>query len=143
MMARKLGAGLTKRQFVAAGGATAAVATIGAPAILKAADKPIVIGHQLDQTGVLASYAPWYDRAAKGAIDRINKVGGIGGRQVKYAVENTASKVETGLPAIEKLVKREGADFILGSLHSGIALGSTKVCKNLNTLYFVAAHAVE
>ncbi|GIL02013.1 MAG: ABC transporter substrate-binding protein [Alphaproteobacteria bacterium] len=143
MMAKKLGAGLSRRQFVAAGGATAAVATIGAPAILKAADKPIVIGHQLDQTGVLASYAPWYDRAAKGAIDRINKAGGIGGRQVNYAVENTASKVEIGLPAIEKLVKREGADFILGSLHSGIALGSTKVCKNLNTLYFVAAHAEE
>lgn len=135
--------GLTRRRLFIAGGATVAAATIGAPAILKAAGKPIVIGHQLDQTGILASYAPWYDRAAKGAIDRINKAGGIDGRQIKYVVENTASKVEIGLPAIEKLVKREESDFILGSLHSGVALGSTKICKSLNTIYFSAAHAEE
>src|SRR5690606_36487561 len=42
-----------------------------------------------------------------------------------------------------KLVKREGADFVLGSLHSGIALGSTKVAKSLDTIYFSAAHAEE
>jgi branched-chain amino acid transport system substrate-binding protein len=143
MTTRKSDAGLTRRQLMVTGGATVAVATIGTPAILKAADKPIVIGHQLDQTGVLASYAPWYDRAAKGAVDRINKAGGIGGREVKYVVENTASKVEVGLPALEKLVKREGADFVLGSLHSGISLGSTKVAKSLNTIYFAAAHAEE
>ena len=143
MTTRKSDAGLTRRHLMVTGGATVAVATIGAPAILRAADKPIVIGNQLDQTGVLASYAPWYDRAAKGAVDRINKAGGIGGREVKYVVENTASKVEVGLPALEKLVKREGADFVLGSLHSGIALGSTKLAKNLNTIYFAAAHAEE
>ena len=140
---KKRGAELTRRRIVLAGSATIAVAAVGAPTILKAANKPIVIGHQLDQTGILAVYAPWYDRAAKGAIDRINKLGGIAGRPVKYVVENTASKVDTGLAAIEKLVKREESDFILGCLHSGVALGSTKICKGLNTLYFSAAHAEE
>ena len=135
--------GFSRRDLLLSGGAAGAAATFGSPTILKAANNPIVIGHQLDQTGILAAYAPWYDRAAKGAIDRINKAGGIGGRQVRYAVENTASKLDIGVPAIEKLVKREESDFILGCLHSGIALGSTKVCKALNTLYFSAAHAEE
>jgi branched-chain amino acid transport system substrate-binding protein len=135
--------GPSRRVVLAGGSVLTGAAAIGFPTILKASTKPIVIGHQLDQTGVLASYAPWYDKAAKGAIDRINKAGGIAGRQVKYVIENTASKVEIGVPAIEKLVKREESDFILGCLHSGIALGSTKVVKALNTLYFSAAHAEE
>jgi branched-chain amino acid transport system substrate-binding protein len=138
-----VGTELTRRRLVLASGVAMAAAAVGAPTVLRAANKPIVIGHQLDQTGILAVYAPWYDRAAKGAIDRINKAGGIDGRQVKYVVENTASKVDIGLAAIEKLVNREESDFILGALHSGIALGSTKICKSLNTLYFSAAHAEE
>lgn len=136
----------TRRRFMQTAGVSGAVVatgTLGFPNILKAATKPIVIGHQSDQTGILASYAVWYDRAAKAAVARINEMGGIDGREVKYVVENTGSKVETGVPVMEKLVKREEADFILGSLHSGIALGSTKLARDLDTLYFSSAHAQE
>lgn len=142
----KPASGWTRRRIVrtaGAGGAAIATGAMGFPSILKAAKTPIIIGHQLDQTGILAPYGVWYDKAAKAAIDRINNMGGIDGRQVKYVLENTGSKVETGIPVIEKLVTREGADFILGSLHSGIALGSTGLCKDLQTLYFASAHAQE
>lgn len=144
--AQKPACSWTRRRFIqtaGVGGAVLASASLGFPNILRAAGKPIIIGHQLDQTGILASYGVWYDKAAKAAVERINKMGGIAGREVKYVAENTGSKVETGVPVVEKLVKRDDADFILGSLHSGIALGSTQVAKNLETLYFASAHARE
>lgn len=133
--------GLTRRRFVQASGAglAAAAASTSFPAILKAAKKPLVIGLQTEMTGILATTGYWYDKAAKAAVARVNKMGGIAGRKVEYVVENTTSKVDVGVPAIEKLVKRGGADFIIGSIHTGIAIGSAKLCRDLKTLYFSCA----
>src|ERR1700690_1159799 len=110
-MRKVVGTDMTRRRLVLASGVAMAAAVVGAPAVLRAANKPSVIGHPLDQTGILAVYAPWHDRAAKGAIDRINKAGGIDGRQVKYVVDKTASKVHIVLASFEKLVKKKVINF--------------------------------
>src|SRR3977135_1537194 len=55
------------------------------------ASGPIVIGHHCDLTGVISSWGFWHDKAAKAAVDIINKGGGLAGRKVELVTEDTES----------------------------------------------------
>jgi len=84
---------LTRRGFLEcalAGGAAAGTAnlTITHDAFAQASG-PIVIGHHCDLTGAISSWGVWHDKAAKAAVDLINKDGGIAGRKVALATEDT------------------------------------------------------
>ena len=50
-----------------------------------------MIGHHCDLTGVISSWGFWHDKAAKAAVDIINKGGGIAGRKVELVTEDTES----------------------------------------------------
>ena len=50
-----------------------------------------MIGHHCDLTGVISSWGYWHDKCAKAAVDIINKGGGIAGRKVELATEDTES----------------------------------------------------
>ena len=39
--------------------------------------RPILIGHQLDQTGAVAAFAKWHNQAIAAAIKRLNEQKGI------------------------------------------------------------------
>ncbi len=130
---------ITRRDFLkttAIGAAGMAAGSIGFPAILRAAKEPIIIGHQPDMTGFLASYGYFYDKAVKAAIDQVNSEGGIAGREVKYVMEDSASKADVGVRAFRKLVLKDNADFVLGSVHSGIGIATSPIAKELETPYF-------
>ena len=109
----------TRRTFLKVAG-TGAVAAAGAglaPAIVRGAAKEIVIGCQADLTGGFASWGYWLEKAAKAAVERINREGGIGGRPVKYVVEDTESNPVTGTRKMRRLIQREEADFLIGTVH--------------------------
>ncbi len=136
--------GLSRRKLITcAAGAGIALSTEMFSRGAAAQAAPIVIGLQTDLTGMLASFGYWYHKAATAAVKRVNANGGIAGREVKLAVENTATKPDIGIAAVEKLLTRENADFIIGTLHSGIAVGSAKLCRDRNTLYFSCATSNE
>jgi branched-chain amino acid transport system substrate-binding protein len=140
---RTNGSSTTRRNLLKAVGGLGLAGALGMPAILRASNEPINIGLQTELTGILASYGYWYEKAANAAVDRLNAKGGIAGRKVVLAVENTATKVDVGVATAEKLIKRNNADFLIGSLHTGVATGSVKICRDLNTLYFSCAKADE
>ena len=83
------------------------------------ASGPIVIGHHCDLTGVISSWGLWHDKAAKAAVEIINKGGGIAGRKVELATEDTESNPASGARKLRNLVQRLNAEFIVGSVHSG------------------------
>jgi len=135
----------TRRTFLKVAG-TGAVAAAGAglaPAIVRGAAKEIVIGCQADLTGGFASWGYWLEKAAKAAVERINREGGIGGRPVKYVVEDTESNPVTGTRKMRRLIQREEADFLIGTVHSGVMLASTPIAQELKTLYWPIAMASE
>lgn len=136
----------TRRRFlsVTGAGALAAAGTGLAPAIVRGASKdPIVLGHQADLTGGISSWGYWLDKAARAAVERLNREGGIAGRPVKYVVEDTETSPVTGTRKMRRLVQREGADFVIGSVHSGVMLASTPVAQELKVLYWPIAMASE
>ncbi len=63
------------------------------------------------------------------AVDEINKTGGIvgkgpgvGGRPIKVIIEDTESKVATGVTKAKKLVERDRCDVLTGVIFSAISL---------------------
>jgi len=142
-MAKKL----SRRSFLEcalAGGAAAGTAnlTIMKDAFAQAAG-PIVIGHHCDLTGVISSWGFWHDKAAKAAVDIINQGGGIAGRKVELATEDTESNPASGARKLRNLIQRSNAEFVVGSVHSGVMLAAIPIASELKTIYFSTGEATE
>lgn len=137
--------GMDRRQLIKVGALGVGVASIGVgfPAIIgRAADKPIRIGALADVTGALYAAGVWGDKAAAAACKRINAAGGIGGRQVEYIHEDTATNVQTALRKLRKLVMEDKCDFILGSFSSGINSACAPLIENMAVPHFVLGTAL-
>jgi branched-chain amino acid transport system substrate-binding protein len=138
---------ISRRSFLEcalAGGTSAGLAnlTIMKDAFAQASG-PLVIGHHCDLTGAFTSWGYWHDKAAKTAVDLINKGGGIAGRKVELATEDTESNPATGARKLRNLIQRSNAEFVVGSVHSGIMLASLPIATELKTIYFSTGESTD
>jgi branched-chain amino acid transport system substrate-binding protein len=137
----------SRRSFletVLAGGTLAATASLTITRDLFAqASGPIVIGHHCDLTGVISSWGYWHDKAAKAAVELINQGGGISGRKVELVTEDTESNPAPGARKLRNLIQRSNAEFIVGSVHSGVMLAALPIATELKTPYFSTGEATE
>src|SRR5215203_3036363 len=141
-MAKKL----SRRNFLEVALAGGALGTANLKVIRDAfaqASGPIVIGHHCDLTGVISSWGYWHDKAAKAAVDIINKGGGIAGRKVELATEDTESNPASGARKLRNLIQRSNAEFVVGSVHSGVMLAAIPIASELKTIYFSTGEATE
>jgi branched-chain amino acid transport system substrate-binding protein len=92
---------------------------------------------------VISSWGVWHDKAAKAAVDIINKGGGIAGRKVELATEDTESNPASGARKLRNLIQRSNAEFVVGSVHSGVMLSAIPVASELKTIYFSTGEATE
>src|SRR5215468_412332 len=141
-MARKL----SRRSFLEialAGGALGTANLTLMRDLYAQASGPLVIGHHCDLTGVISSWGYWHDKAAKAAVDIINKGGGIAGRKVELATEDTESNPAPGARKLRNLIQRGNAEFIVGSVHSGVMLAALPIATELKTPYFSTGEATE
>ena len=109
----------------------------------KPSGEPIIIGHQCELTGGISSWGYWLDKAARTACDYLNQNNGIAGRPVKYVVEDTETNPPTGARKFRSLVQRSKADFVIGSVHSGVDLATVPIAKELKTIYIPQGMAAE
>jgi branched-chain amino acid transport system substrate-binding protein len=138
---------LSRRSFLEcalAGGAAAGTAnlTIMRDAFAQVSG-PLVIGHHCDLTGVISSWGYWHDKAANAAVELINKSGGIAGRKVELATEDTESNPASGARKLRNLIQRSNAEFVVGSVHSGVMLSAIPIASELKTIYFSTGEATE
>ncbi len=138
---------ISRRSFLEcalAGGAAAGTANL---TIMKDAfaqsSKPLIIGHHCDLTGVISSWGVWHDKAARAAVDIINQGGGIAGRKVELATEDTESNPASGARKLRNLIQRANAEFVIGSVHSGVMLAAIPIASELKTIYFSTGEATE
>lgn len=131
-------------QYALAGGASAGIANLTIMKDLYAQPAgPIVIGHHCELTGGFASWGYWHDKAAKKAVDLINQQGGIAKRKVQLVTEDTESNPASGARKLRNLIERANAEFVVGSVHSGIMLASIPIATELKTIYFSTGEATE
>jgi branched-chain amino acid transport system substrate-binding protein len=142
-MAKKV----SRRSFLETALAGGAIASTASLSIMRGASAqaggPIVIGHHCDLTGVISSWGVWHDKAAKAAVDIINQGGGIAGRKVELVTEDTESNPASGARKLRNLIQRSNAEFVVGSVHSGVMLSAIPVASELKTIYFSTGEATE
>ena len=122
----------TRTAALAAGLAFAALAPMGTA---QAQSGKLKVGLMLPYTG---TYAALGNAITNGFKLYVEESGGkLGGREIEYFVVDDESDPAKATENANKLVKRDQVDVLVGTVHSGVALGMAKVARENNTLYIV------
>src|SRR5215469_5501617 len=125
---------LTRRQFgqgAAAVGAAAVSSAIGAPAL--AADEKLKIGIITPRTGAAATIGECGLRGVQWGAGRINKQGGIAGRQIELVIEEESNPKDT-IERFRRLVLQEKAACVQGIVSTSVSLGVAPVAEDERAL---------
>ena len=116
---------------------TFAVGAIALAAHLSAAAQqgPVKIGLMLPATGTFAALGDMIEKGFKLAIDE--QGGKLAGREIQYFKVDDESDPSKATDNVNKLIKRDQVDVIIGTVHSGVAMGMAKAAKDSNTLLIV------
>ncbi|HEY4203468.1 MAG TPA: ABC transporter substrate-binding protein [Xanthobacteraceae bacterium] len=118
----------------AAGAATLAVApALRSPAI--AQNAPLKVGLMLPYTGTYAKLGKFIDDGFRLYVEQ--KGGKLGGREITFVQVDDESKPEAGTDNMNRLVGREKADVVIGTVHSGVAMAMVKVARDTKTLLII------
>lgn len=134
---------LTRRNFMKAGaaaGATATLGTLGFPAIVKAEPKEIIIGHIHPLSGFLAFDGQGLENGVKLAIQEINEAGGIksmGGAKLKLMAADSEGKPDVAIREVERMAKA-GAVAITGCYQSSVTLVATQIAEKFKVPFVVS-----
>ncbi len=114
--------------------AAAALATFtSGPAL--AQGTPIKVGLMLPATGTFAALG---DAIEKGFKLHVQEQGGkLGGREVQYFKVDDESDPAKATDNVNKLIKRDQVDVLVGTVHSGVALAMARAARDSNTLLIV------
>ena len=127
---------LTRRRLLtgAAGAASLAAApSIFSPAI--AQNAPLKVGLMLPYTGTFAKLGQFIDDGFKLYVEQ--KGGKLGGREIVFVQVDDESKPEAATDNINRLVGREKADVVVGTVHSGVAMAMVKVARDTKTMLII------
>ena len=119
-----LSTSLPRRMLLKGAASTALAATFGAPAILRAQEGPIRLGHLTPLTGFLGPLGEYAQMGVQLAADEINAQGGVIGRQIELVMEDSVNP-QTASAKAERLLSRDGATLLIGEISSasGLAIG--------------------
>ena len=93
------------------------------------------VGLMLPYTGTFASLGVAIENGFR--LYLAEQDGKIGGREVEFFKVDDESDPSKATDNVNKLVKRDNVDVLVGSVHSGVALAMAKVAKDTGTLLIV------
>ncbi|MFE1600486.1 ABC transporter substrate-binding protein [Methylobacterium sp. ID0610] len=123
----------TRRSLVQ--GTLAAGAALAMPAIVRAQEGPIRIGHLTPRTGFLGPLGEYAVAAAQLATEEINAAGGINGRKVELLTEDSVNP-QTASSKAERYVERDKVVAIVGEISSASALAIGQVAQRGRVPFF-------
>lgn len=112
-----------------------AVAATLATQVLAGNAEPIKVGVMLPFSGVYAALGDAGRNGLKMAL--MEHAGELHGRQIKYIEMDTEAKPERAPEIASSLLDQHHADFIIGPVHSGVAMGMIKVLKGKDTIMII------
>ncbi len=121
------------KTLAAALAAGAALAT-SAPAFAQAGGR-VKVGFMLPYTGTYAAIGVTIENGFRQYVDE--QGGKLGGRDIEYVKVDDESDPSKATDNVNKLIKRDNVDVIVGTVHSGVALAMAKAAKDSNTLLIV------
>ncbi len=121
-----------RRHLALAAAAAAALLATGAASAQQA---PLKIGLMLPYTGTFAALG---DNIEKGFRLYVQEQGGkLGGRELQFFKVDDESEPAKATDNVNKLIKRDQVDVLVGTVHSGVALAMAKAAKDSNTMLIV------
>src|SRR4051812_15002491 len=117
--------------------AAISVATVllaGAAASAQAQNK-IKVGFMLPYTGTYAALGTAIENGFKLYVQE--QGGKLGGRELEYFKVDDESEPSKAVDNINKLIKRDNVDVVVGTVHSGVVMAMAKVAKDTNTLLVI------
>jgi branched-chain amino acid transport system substrate-binding protein len=112
-----------------------ALCAIGTSFALAQTPAKLKVGLMLPYTGTYASLGTAIEN---GFRQHINELGGkVAGREVEYFKVDDESEPSKATDNVNKLIKRDQVDVLIGSVHSGVAMAMAKAAKESGTLLIV------
>jgi branched-chain amino acid transport system substrate-binding protein len=108
---------------------------LAAAAVAHAQQAPIKVGLMLPATGTYAALGDMIEKGFKLLVDE--QGGKLGGRSIEYVKVDDESDPSKATDNVNKLIKRDNVDVIIGTVHSGVAVGMAKAAKESNTLLII------
>jgi branched-chain amino acid transport system substrate-binding protein len=115
--------------------AVAAVATVAPMPSLAQAQPKLRVGLMLPNTGTYAALGTAIENGFR--LQVAEQGGKLGGREIEFFKVDDESDPSKATDNVNKLVKRDQVDVLVGSVHSGVAMAMAKVAKESGTLLIV------
>ena len=115
--------------------ALAAALALSAPLVQAQSTGKLKVGLMLPATGTFAALGTAIENGFKLYV--AEQGGKLGGREIEYVNVDDESDPSKATDNVNKLVKRDNVDVIVGSVHSGVAMAMAKVAKDTGTLLIV------
>lgn len=110
----------------------AAAVSLAMPMAMAQAPAKLKVGFMLPATGTFAALGTAIEN---GFMLYVNEQGGkIGGREVEFFKVDDESDPSKAIDNVNKLIKRDNVDVLVGSVHSGVAMAMANVAKRSGTL---------
>jgi branched-chain amino acid transport system substrate-binding protein len=117
----------------------AALATFAAPLavapVQAQATGKLKVGLMLPYTGTFAAIGTAIENGFR--LHVAEQGGKLGGREVEFFKVDDESDPSKATDNVNKLIKRDNVDVLVGSVHSGVAMAMAKVAKDTSTLLIV------
>jgi branched-chain amino acid transport system substrate-binding protein len=114
---------------------TVLAAVIAAPLAMAQTAPKLKVGLMLPYTGTFAALGTAIEN---GFRLYVNEQGGkLAGREIEFFKVDDESDPAKATDNVNKLVKRDGVDVLVGTVHSGVAMAMAKVAKESGTLLIV------
>ena len=114
---------------------TAAALLAGASVVQAQAQPPLKVGLMLPATGTFAALGTMIENGFKLYVQE--QGGKLGGREIQYFKVDDESDPSKATDNVNKLIKRDQVDVLVGTVHSGVALAMAKAAKENNPLLIV------
>jgi len=115
--------------------APAAVLCLAVAAYAQGSAPPIKVGLMLPATGTFAALGTAIENGFKLYVQE--QGGKLAGREIQYFKVDDESDPSKATDNVNKLIKRDNVDVLVGTVHSGVALAMAKAAKDSNTLLIV------
>ena len=113
----------------------AAVALAASPLAIAQAPGKLKVGLMLPATGTFAGLGTAIENGFKLYVTE--QGGKIAGREIEYVKVDDESDPAKAVDNVNKLIKRDNVDVLIGTVHSGVAMAMAKSAKESGTLLIV------
>ncbi|ANG62869.1 ABC transporter permease [Marinobacterium aestuarii] len=115
--------------------ACATAGLLGAAVTAANAAEPVKVGVMLPFSGVYAALGDAGRNGLKLALQQ--NAAQLHGREIEFLELDTEAKPERAPELASSLLDKDKADFIIGPVHSGVAMGMSKVLRNKDAIMII------